>query len=456
MSAPAITVDPTLDGSVHSLLRVAWPLMISMLGHTLMGLVDTLMVSGLGQTAVAAVGLAHVASLVPLCAGMGFLNGVRVGVAQAVGAGEPAVAHAFVRLGARAALVIAAVALASTPLSTEIMTVLGADHVGEGGLGLEYASEWYVVRLFGFPMQFVAIALLAGFDGHGQTRRSMVVNVLANVVNIAGCWALVPVLGVVGSAWATVLANVAQLALALWMRAQDRGERPQAPADTAAIRRRLLTLGAPTGLQWTLEVLSWTILSSFVARFGDAQLAAHSIAARICSVSFLPGHAIGDATSILVGQAVGARAPAAARRAYRSGAMAVIVAMGSMGVLFGLIPDVFLGPFHPTESTRLIGQDLLLMAAVYQLVDGTVMVTQGALNGAGDTRFTMATGIGLTWVYWMPLSWFYVIHQRHGAVGAWAVFGAYFVAVALVTGLRWRSRGVLERACAERAPQPAS
>ncbi|MBT9558356.1 MAG: hypothetical protein IV100_20145 [Myxococcales bacterium] len=62
-------------GTIAEVLSLSWPIGISMIGHTLMGLVDTLMVAKVSEAAVGAVGLAHAVSLVPFCAGYGLLVG---------------------------------------------------------------------------------------------------------------------------------------------------------------------------------------------------------------------------------------------------------------------------------------------------------------------------------------------------------------------------------------------
>jgi len=465
---PATSSTPTTApaGTITEVLSLSWPIGISMIGHTLMGLVDTLMVARVSEEAVGAVGLAHALSLVPFCAGYGLLNGVRVAVAQATGAGNPAQARLAVREGVRIAALLGLLTLLTIPFSRSLMAVSGAT-----GGALQDGTDWLAWRIVGYPFQFVAIAVLCGFDGRGDTRLSMRVNTVANLANIGLCMLLVtgelgfPALGTVGSAIATTLANVLQFGVAVWAWKRDlrRSLSPDEPAPVASsreareTRRTILRIGGPTGFQWALEVVSWAIMSAFIVGFGPAQLAAHAIVSRIITMSFLPGHAIAEAGGIMVGQAVGARDVESALRSYRAAWKTALILMVTFGTVFWTVPDLLTGPFDPSDGARLVGADLLIIAAFLQIFDATMLVSQSALNASGDSRFTMATGLGLSWLFWIPLTWYYTVHLGHGAPAAWAGLLAHVTATATILWLRWRSGVGLRRAiaAAQRVAHPA-
>jgi MATE family multidrug resistance protein len=448
-------------GTIAEVLSLSWPIGISMIGHTLMGLVDTLMVAQVSEDAVGAVGLAHAVSLVPFCAGYGLLNGVRVAVAQATGAGNPKEARLAVREGVRIAALLGLLTLCLIPFSRSLMTLSGAT-----GVALEDGTGWLAWRVVGYPFQFVAIAVLCGFDGRGETRLSMRVNTIANLVNIGLCMLLVtgelgfPALGTVGSAIATTLANLLQCGVAVWAWRRDlkRAGAHDEPVERASspvardTRRTILRIGGPTGFQWALEVVSWAVMSAFIVRFGPAQLAAHAIVSRIISMSFLPGHAIAEAGGILVGQAVGARDFEAARRSYRAAWQTALLLMMAFGAIFWTVPDLLTRAFEPSEGARLVSADLLIIAAFLQVFDATMLVSQSALNASGDSRFTMATGLGLAWLFWIPVTWYYTVHLGHGATAAWAGLLIHVTGTATILWLRWRSGVGLRRAISAGSP----
>jgi MATE family multidrug resistance protein len=270
----------------------------------------------------------------------------------------------------------------------------------------------------------------------------MIANVTANLLCVGLDAVLVtgagpvPALGIRGAAWAGVIAlsvGAAGLALAAWPRLR----RIPAGLDRALLREAV-RLGLPIGTQRVLEVLSWSVLTGALAAAGDAQLAAHVMAIRVLMLSFLPGLAIGEATAVLVGQAVGARDEALARRSWAAGAASAFGVMALGGVAFVLVPGVLLAPFHPAADVWPTATRLLQVAAIFQLFDAVATVTYFSLDGAGDTRFTLAASLGVSWFVKLPLGVGLVRYAGFGALGAW--IGLTLETVLLLGLLLWRWR----------------
>jgi len=407
-----------------------------MLSYTLMGLADTLMVARLGTSAVAGVGIASTGYFAIVCFGMGLLNGVRVVVAQATGAQVPARARAAAHLGLMIAVVLGLVVLAMLPLVGPIMHLMGG-----GGVVAAIGSSYLSVRLFDVIPAFISIACFGWFEGKGETRVPMVVRIGANVVNVALDYVFIfglgpiPAMGPVGAAYATVIALSLQgsIALALLWSRTNTGER-RFSLDGLG---ELVRIGGPMGVQWALEVQSWAIFAALVARMGEAHLAAHTIVVRICSVSFLPGHAIGDATSILTGQAAGAGDRQAAHRAANSAMYVAVAIMGVMGVVFYLVPELLFGMFRAEPDVVAVGIDLMLWAAAFQLFDAVLMTRTGALNGVGDTRYVMVASVGMAWFQLLPVAWCLCNGLGYGAPGAWAALTLEILLLSAVMSARW-------------------
>ena len=191
---------------------------------------------------------------------------------------------------------------------------------------------------------------------------------------------------------------------------------------------------------------------------------------RIVSVSFLPGHAVGEAASVLVGMALGAGRPRLARQAFGSAVRVALVIMGTMSVVFLVAPRPLVAAFHPEPAVVHIALQLMVVGAAFQVFDAVGTVAQGALNGAGDTRFTLVVGVGAMWLVDLPLGWLLALHLHLGALGAWLALTVEIIVVSSLTvwrvrGLSWLRQG-LTRAAAEAAasehsdpeeamPQPA-
>lgn len=448
----ASTASPSIGQ--RQVLHLAWPFMISMLSQTAMSLADTLFVARLGTAPLAGIGLGSVASYVLLAAGFGLTGGVRVLVSQATGGQR----HDQVRVLAWQALWITAalglLGLLLAPLSGVVVSLFGAS-----GEVAQQGEAYLRIRVAGSAPAVAMLALAAWFQGRGDTRTPMVANVLANLLNIAldppfifGSGPL-PALGVAGAAATTVLAQAVGtllLAAAAWPQLRRTSARPRWD-----LLRRTLQVGAPMALRGVLSVAGFAVFVALLARAGDAHLGAHVVVMRIVSVSFLPGHAIGEASGVLVGQALGAGQPALARQAFWAGTRLASLVMGGMALLFVAVPRPLVEVFEPSAEVAGLAVQLMLIGAAFQVFDAVAMVAQGVLNGAGDTRFTLLAGVGSMWLVNLPLGWLLGLHLGMGAPGAWIALTAEilaFAGVALwrIRGAAWLDRGMAQVAEDER------
>jgi MATE family multidrug resistance protein len=143
----------------------------------------------------------------------------------------------------------------------------------------------------------------------------MVVGLGGNVVNALLGWSLIyghaglPALGVRGGAYATATSEwlEAIVLLALLVRDTRRAgtwARARAELPFASALREVTALGLPTGIQFGSEMLAFATFTALLGSMGADQIAAHQIALATIRVSFLPGAAVGEAASVLVGQAL--------------------------------------------------------------------------------------------------------------------------------------------------------
>jgi multidrug resistance protein, MATE family len=445
-SAPEVLLRAP-RGTYREVVGVAWPIVVSMLSYTFMGVADIFMVAQLGKTDVAGVGLGVTASFTITAFGWGVMNAVKVVVAQSYGANRQARTREAAVQGLWLALLIGLGGLLFLPLSTPLIGALGGT-----GRVLDIGSEYFAVRLLGILPMFVSLAAFGYFQGRGDTRTPMLVQVVANVLNVGLDYALiyglgpVPAYGSLGAAMATVVAFVVQASVGVLLLRRALGPLPRVPLKGVG---QIVNLGLPMGVRFSLEVVGWAVFTGFMARIGEDHLAAHVIAIRIISVSFLPGHGIGEAASVLTGQAVGARSEEAARRVTRAATVLGLITMGAFGVGFLLFGAQIFGLFNPEPGVAEIGRSLLLIGAAFQLFDAVAMVKQGALNGAGDTRFTMIVGVGSSWFLLLPLGYWFCNLAGWGAPGAWVALTLHIVVLAGLMVVRWQGpvavRTALER-----------
>lgn len=443
----ASTLAPVAPSEARpaDVLRLAWPIMVSMASYSIMGLVDSLFVGQLGTSALAAVGLATSATHLASALWIGCLGGVRVLIAQRSGADDLASARVFAWQGIWLALLAGALTACLAPFAPAMLGLFGAsgDVVSQG-------SGYLGVRLVGSTFVFLVFALQGWFQGRGDTRTPMravlagnLLNVVLDPVLIHGLFGF-PALGAAGAAVATALAFGVQVVWLGVAASRDLGARVALRWDDL---REILRVGLPMGTHFVLDVASFALFAMLLASVGEAHLAAHVVVVRVLMVSVLPGHAIGEATGVLVGRALGGGQPEVARRSWASGTLVAVAIMSVFGVGFLSVPELLLGPFGVEPDVLELGVGVLALAGLVQAFDAVAMVAVGALNGAGDTRFSMVLGLGASWLVKVPVS-VAGVALGFGVVGAWSGVAVELVvlallAVARVRGGTWLSRGAL-------------
>lgn len=440
--------------------QLAWPIIVGLLSYTFMALADTIYVAILGgddPSYVAAIGLAGVTLFTFHAFATGVLSGVKISVAQSTGAGDHAKGLRLAWQGVWLAIVLGSLEATLGLVSEPILSLLGADEAVTSK-----AVTYFDVRALSAPFACGWFAFQAYFQGSGDTLTPMKAAIAANAFNIAldpilifGVEALgIPAMGISGAAWATV----ASMVLGCFMMAM--AARPHLTGTSARLDRKLLAwvwrLGAPIGLRGTLEVGSFALFVGILADTGQAELAAHIIVVRIISVSFLPGYGLHEAAAVLVGQALGGRRPDIAIGTFYATLKIGLWVMCGCGVLFAAVPHLLLAPFSPGEEVAAVATQLLLVAAAFQIFDAVAMVAQGSLNGAGDTRFVMVSGVLTAWLVKLPIGYGLAISADLGAMGAWIGLLAEIIVIAVICLHRIRSgKWLVKAAQAVDAPAEA-
>ena len=110
-----------------------------------------------------------------------------------------------------------------------------------------------------------------------------------------------------------------------------------------------------------------------------------------------------------------------------------------IAALFMLIPDLLIGMFSTDPNVLRYGRPLLLVGACYQFFDAIAIVSDGALRGAGDTRWPFVARCLLSWLVFLPLAYLFAIPMGGGLTGAWLAGLVSIVLLALYLVLRFRS-----------------
>lgn len=415
MSSP-----PARSESLHwterpgrELLRLAWPITVSMLSYSTMTLASTAFVAQIGSDELAGVGLAAVVGFGLVCFGIGLLRGAKTLVSQAVGANRQDRIPELLGAAIGLAVALGAVALVAGQLVAPLLTSLSASPRAGA-----FAAEYLAIRSLGAPLILLYAALREASYGQGDTRAPMRAALAGNAVNIVLDAVLILGLewGVAGAAIATIAGNITELARLAWPMRAKLVKVVWRPAAVRAVWEQ----GVPNGLQFIMEVGSFLILTLLVARMSAVDGAAHQLVLHLINVSFLPAHALAEAAAVLVGQAVGANQDALVGRVARGtlllGAGYSALCLVGFVVLGSVIIDgMSAGDAHLADRARA----LLHVSFAFLLADAANVIARGVLRGASDVRFAAVVGIATAWLTTPPLTWLLGVHAGLGVVGGW-------------------------------------
>lgn len=434
----------------RDVLAISLPLVASMGSITLMQFTDRIFLAGYSMDAISAALPAGIASFTAISFFMGVANYVNAFIAQYTGAG------AFNRVGAAlwqgiyfslfAAVFLASLYFVSTPIFTLI---------GHSPPVRALEVRYFKILTLGAGLVVTGSALACFYTGRGLTWTVMLVHLSGAAVNIPLDYCLIngigpfPRLGIAGAGIATVTAYgvIVTILCLLIFSGKNRSlfRTWSARAFDRELFGRLMRYGAPSGVQFFLEISGFTFFIQMLGRLGDIELAASNIVLSIESLSFMPmiGFHIGNAT--LVGQAIGNGTPHDGMVATGSAFKITMLYMALIAAVFLFFPEPLLHLFRMQANTSSeygkimdLGVILLRFVAIFCLFDSLNLIFSGAIKGAGDTRFIMwtiaAMSIGL-----MIIPTYLAVEVFHaGVYTVWTIATLYVCALGLAFMLRYR------------------
>ena len=324
----------------------------------------------------------------------------------------------------------------------------------------------YFVSLCWSAMPAALVAATSGFfTGLGSPRIIMAINCVGLVANVIFAYIMIfgkfgfPAMGVKGAGYATALANWMSALYGLYLVVNRKHESEYKMLSgwrfDFDLMKRFIRYGVPSGMQWALEGLAFTVFLVFIGRIkdGDAALASSGIVVTVMMLAVLPAFGVAQAVSILVGQHLGEKKPALAESATWSGVQVAAMYIISVGLTFALFPGFYLSWFHNPSNAALWAQVsvmvpyLLLYVTLFTAFDSMNLVFSFALKGAGDTKFVTLVALIMPWPFMAFPAWY--VQDWNGAVyWAWGAASTYIILLAFVflrrfVGGKWKQMSVI-------------
>jgi MATE family multidrug resistance protein len=431
-------------GDIAEVARLAYPVVLSTITETIMQTIDTAMLGHLGPAQLGAAGFAGLWIWTLFVPFTGSAQGVQSFVSRHDGAGERERCGAWIWQAIWLLVPVMTLWMFAVAFFFPKLVAF----IGPSPEMQAFAIDFGRARLWGGPPVVVNFIAASFFRGIGDTRTPLVVTFVGVAVHLVFAYGLIfgalgmPDWGVYGAGAAQAIGSWTFCAAYLYavLRKRMRADYRTSPvAPDASDLARFLRTSAPIGGQWLLDMTTFAIFGSIVARMGDVSMAASQSMLQLLALSFMQVFAISIACGTLVGRYIGAGDLESAERAYRSSLSLGMSLTALIALLFLTVPEFLLGLFSHDSQFLALARPLLALGAFFQVVDGIGIIASGALRGAGDTRWPFIVQSTLSWTLRLGAVYSFAVWLQGGVFGAWCGELLYVFGLGIAWVLRFRA-----------------
>jgi MATE family multidrug resistance protein len=433
-------------------IKLAYPVILGMLGHTLISIVDNIMVGNLGSTELAAVSLGGSFVFIGMSLGIGFSTAITPLVSMADAEKDDKKIRSVFHHGLLSCVILGVFIFTLIVLAKPIMYVM---HQPKEVIDLASPYiDWVAFSL-------IPVIIFQGYkqfaDGLSRTKYSMYAIFMANIIHIFinymliyGVW-IFPKLGIIGAALGTVISRILMVVFMHYIMKNNAQLNPYFKNFSfreikKTMLKKIASLGIPSAMQMLFEVALFTAAIWLCGSIGKTSQAANQIALTLATTTFMFAMGLSVTATIRVGNNKGLMDYKNLIIVARSVFLLAIILETFFGILFvimhNFLPHLFLNMENVNQAVEnkeviIIASKLLLVAAVFQISDGIQVVVLGALRGLQDVKVPMYITFVAYWVVGFPISFFLGKYTDLEAVGVWIGLLAGLSTAALFLYLRF-------------------
>ncbi len=422
-------------------LKLAYPVMIGMLGHTFVQFIDNVMVGQLGTAELAAISLGNSFVFIAMSIGIGFSQAITPLIAEADGAKKDNDISGIFEHSFLICLILGLILFTVVFLNRNLLYSMNQPIEV-----VKLASPY----LFWVSFSLISIVTFQSFrqfaDGLSFTKAAMYSTLLGNVINVIlnfflifGLW-IFPKLGVEGAAIGTLISRICMLIFIVFYlklhKKLSKYIKRFFPSKVQIQRvKKIIYLGLPSALHSFFEVAFFISAVWMAGIIGKNSQAANQIALNLASMTYMVALGVGVAAMIRVGNQRGMMNFIKLREVALSTLLLIIIIDIFFCVIFLIfndyLPLLYLDLGDSNNHTDVneviqLASKLLIIAGVFQLFDGIQAVVLGALRGMQDVN-KPALIIFLSYgLIGFPTSYFLGFYTNLSVVGIW---------IGLMTGL---------------------
>ena len=433
-------------------LKLAYPVILGMIGHTLVGIVDNIMVGKIGPTELAAVSLGNSFIFIAMSLGIGFSTAITPLVAEAHGKSNREEGRLAFHHGLYLCTILGLLLFGIVFFSKPLLSFMGQPEAV-----VTLAKPYLDIVGFSLVPLIMYQAYKQFADGMSQTKYSMWATIVGNVANVVinyffiyGIW-IFPELGIIGAAIGTIASRIIMLIFMHYiMKSKSKFHYYFEGFTLKEIKKeinlKIIKIGLPSSMQMFFEVALFTGAIWLCGMIGTTSQAANQIALSLASLTFMFAMGLSVTAMVRVANQKGQEDYVMLRTVGLSIFILAVILEIVFAILFiafhQVLPIIFvntqdLATIVETQEVISISAQLLIVAAFFQISDGIQVVVLGALRGLQDVKIPMYMTFVAYWVIGFPVSIYLGLYTDMKAVGVWIGLLAGLTAAALFLYLRF-------------------
>lgn len=409
-------------------LSLSLPVIIAQAGQIMVGLVDNMMIGHLGCTELAAASFTNTLFQLVVIFGMGFSFALTPVVGQRMASKDFTFIGKALKNGLMTNVSMGVIMVIIMAVLTFLMPFMNQP------LSIIESSTNFMLLLMLsiIPMQ-VFYGFKQFFEGIGNTKLSMNVMLISNVINIIGNYVFMygkfgaPEMGLYGAAIGTIISRVVMaivpfvcfLRMKIFRRYLVGFKKSRLSFEGI---KRLYLLGLPLGGQTVMEASAFGLCTIMMGWINEISLAAHQIALSLSTIGFMVYQGIGAATTIRVSHLIGAD-NISKIKTIKTVSIQIMFAYCLFIILLfvggrNILPVLF------TDDSGVISlaSSMLVMCAIFQISDGAQIIIAGVLRGFADVKMPAVITFLAYFVIALPISYYCAFTLKIGAIGMWYGF----------------------------------
>jgi len=429
----------TYKPHIKESMLLAYPVMLSQLGHVMMGVTDSIMVGHIGAEPLAAASLANVAFNVILLFGIGVSYAITPLVASAQGDHNNKNISDTLKHGLAINFINSLILVLVVYFGKNILY-----HIDQPAEVVALSIPYLDIITYSIIPTLLFQTFRQFSEGLSFTRIAMFVVIASNFLNIGLNYIFIyghlgfPAMGLVGAGYGTLLSRIVMaIGIAVYIYQSPSFKEFRGGFSVGnysrSLIKKMLNIGLPAGVQFIFEVAAFDFSAVMMGWLGAKTLAAHQIAINLATISYMTTTGLAAAATIRVSNELGKRDFRTMRTVGFTLVGLALVVMALWGLIF-IVGRNFLPQLYIEDMEVIaIAAPLIVIAGFFQLADGTQVVCLGALRGMQDVKIPSLFIFIAYWVVGLPLGYFLGFKMGYGAIGIWTglLIGLTLTAIAM-------------------------